>query len=115
MLMFQSGLLATFIPEIFMVIGFVFCLFTSGLNSKNSTIEKYPESNQNSISVQNTPVFQQHSVYQFQTSIEFVHKSKQIAHLIAEKQIFTNFEFAFLITKVIDFVEFSRPPPCLLY
>ena len=98
MLMFQSGLLATFIPEILMVIGFVFCLFTSGLNSKSSTIEKYPESNQNSISVQNTPVFQQHSVHLFQKSIEFVQKSKQIAHFIAEKQKFTDFEFAVSIS-----------------
>jgi hypothetical protein len=115
MLMFQSGLLATFIPEILMVIGFVFCLFTSGINSKNSTLEKSPELNQNTILVQNQAILHQHSVYLFQTSIELVQKSKQIVHFVSEKQKSTWFEAAFSILNVIDFVEFSRPPPSLKY
>ena len=37
MLMFQNGLLVTFIPEILMVLGYVLCLFTSGYKADNST------------------------------------------------------------------------------
>lgn len=111
--MFESGLLASFIPEFFMVIGFVLCLFTPAFKANNSNIE------QASI-VAHISTFEQQqiatyviSVYDFYSD-EHIPESKYSIPYFIEKSIFNRLEFRFSTSEGLCFVDFSRPPPTFL-
>jgi hypothetical protein len=114
MFMFQNGLLATFIPEVLMVIGFVLCLFTPGFKPNNSTTEQAPI-------VAHVSVFQHQqtttydlSAYDFQLTAELVSTIRYSLPRFIEIAFFSTFEYQFSTSAGLSFVDFSRPPPTLL-
>ncbi|MDD4970002.1 MAG: hypothetical protein PHT07_11310 [Paludibacter sp.] len=114
MLMFQNGLLATFIPEILMVLGFVLCILTAGFQSHNSTVEH----TQLVAQISNYEP-QQVSSYQltyrdFQVTAEVVDEiSPTQPHIIVEDNNIA-YESPFSTSDGLTFVDFSRPPPTIL-
>lgn len=110
--MFQNGLLATFIPDILMAIGYLLCLIAPHLKTQNSQIE------QTQVIVQvSTVEHQQLSVYQVTTS-DFQYYTEKIPELKPINSYFTViikiFESTFSTSDGLSYVDFSRPPPTFL-
>jgi len=115
MLMFDNGILATFIPEILMVLGFLFCLIVPNVNSTNSTIDI----NSQIVHINAAEQVRDNKTY-ITTSFDF---QQVIIAEIAEKQTIVYpaivsdtecSEHIFKISKVLSFIQFSRPPPFVL-
>ena len=112
--MFQNGLLATFIPEILMVIAYVLCLFTPGFKSENTSVE------QASVVIQTANFeHQSNSTYQlsaqdFQFVAEIIPEYNPTISPFSEKAAFNFYESSFLISDGLSFVDFSRPPPTFI-
>lgn len=109
--MFQSGLLATFIPEILMVLGFVLCLFTPASRVQNSSTE----STVDAIEISNIEQ-KQNSVYQlsistFYTTEKLVSDLNIIIPPLIVKVICITFQSPHFQSDDISFKGFSRPPP----
>ena len=111
MLMFQNGLLASFIPEILMVLAYLVCLFTPGFKSHDSNVE------QTQIVAQiSTYVPQQISAYtvstaDFQIGAELITDTKQLIPPFVGKDASLSYESSFSTSDGLSFVGFSRPPP----
>jgi len=111
MLMFQNGLLASFIPEILMVLAYLVCLFTPGFKSHNSNAE------QTQIVAQiSTFVPQQISSYtvstaDFQIGVEIITDTKQSFPPFVGKDSCLSYESSFSTSDGLSYVGFSRPPP----
>lgn len=114
MLMFENGILATFIPEILMVIGFVLCLFTPGFISNNSNSEQAPIVAQVSTFEHKQTASYQLSTYHFQTTPEVVPDVHCSLPRFIENVIINRFETSFSTSDGLSFVDFSRPPPFFL-
>jgi len=114
MLMFQNGLLATFIPELLMVIGFVLCIFTPGFQSHYSHLE------QTQLTAQITGYEpQQLSSYQltysdFQVEAEIATDIRQPLPFCIIKDTYVAYESPFSTSDELSFVDFSRPPPAIV-
>ena len=114
MLMFQSGLLATFIPEVLMVIGFVLCLFTPSFKASNSSTEQAPiVAHISTFERQQTATYEL-SAYDFQIVAESITKPTYSLPRFIETPIFNRFEYRFCTSDGLSFVDFSRPPPAFL-
>ena len=111
MLMFENGLLATFIPEILMVIGFVLCLFTPSFKAQNSSTEQIQVVVQLSSSEHHQISGYQLSISDFQTENQVVTDSKPPLPRFIEKKI--RCESVYSTADGINYVDFSRPPPSL--
>ncbi len=114
MLMFQNGLLATFIPEVLMVLGFILCILTAGFQSHNSTIE--PSQSIAQISGYEP---QQVSSYQltykdFQIEAEIIEECRQTQPYFIVKDSYIVYESPFSTSDGLSFVDFSRPPPSIV-
>lgn len=111
MLMFQNGLLASFIPEILMVLAYLVCLFTPGFKSHDTSVE------QTQIVAQvlsYTP--QQISTYTVSTADfyignELITDTKQSLPPIVGKDTYLSYESSFSTSDGLRYVDFSRPPP----
>ena len=110
--MFENGLMATFIPEILMVLGFLFCLISPGLKTEQST-ENLPSKVINATTIQQTET----SVYVFKN---YNFQSQQAIDAEQTLQVSTVFKIQqsliFLTFQTKDglfHVQFSRPPPTL--
>lgn len=115
MLMFENGILATFIPEILMVIGFILCLFTPGFRSHNSTVEQASIMAQVS-SYEHQPASTYHvSSYDFTTTAEVVPDIHYSLHCFSKVVIISNIESSFSTSDGLSYVSFSRPPPSFLF
>ena len=111
MLMFQNGLLATFIPEILMVLAFLVCLFTPGFKSHNSSVEQAQIVAQ---VASFTP--QQISTYtilttDFHIDAEIITDTKQPLPPDNGKDTCLPYESSFSTSDGLSYVGFSRPPP----
>jgi len=111
MLMFENGLLATFIPEILMVIGFVLCLFTPAIKQQKTSFDKTLIVVQLSSSEHHQISGYQLSISDFQTENQVVTDSKPPLPRFIEKKI--RFESVYSTADGINYVDFSRPPPSL--
>ncbi|MDD5184359.1 MAG: hypothetical protein PHS84_03760 [Paludibacter sp.] len=115
MLMFQNGLLATFIPEILMVVGYLFCLFSPKINTEPST----PELNfTNTTQIYSTQKVQQNTFittcYDFQSE-DFNFSELQNLPAINSVRVKKLFElYLFKLSDGLTFEQFSRPPPSRL-
>ena len=109
--MFENGLMASFIPEILMVLGFLFCLIFPGLKT-----EKLNNNISNEIQVS---VSQQitSSVYNFSN-----HNSQPVQAIENEQtsQVCTFFRILYSVIQPTSHIKdglfhvlFSRPPPTL--
>jgi hypothetical protein len=114
MFMFQNGLLATFIPEVLMVIGFVLCLLTPGFKAADSNTEQTPVVAQISTYEHRQAATYRVSAYEFQLIAEPVSEARYSLPRFIEKAIFNTFEYQFSTSDGLSFVDFSRPPPTLL-
>ena len=114
MLMFQNGLLATFIPEILMVLGYILCLITPGLKSDKTEVQHTQLVTRVTYSNQNQTTAYQLTSHDFQTTSEFIPESNQsLPHLIQP----TTFVFSRSLDFTSDglsYVSFSRPPPSFI-
>ena len=108
--MFQSFSLAAFIPEIIMVLAYVFCLL-----GHTKTIEK------NDIDSIEPKIAEAHfktssSVYyfdqQFIQSVEII-EQKSIVYSLSVYEIIPKHNL-YHLTDCLSFVQFSRPPPSFL-
>ena len=114
MLMFQSGLLATFIPEVLMVIGFVLCLFTPSFKANNSSTEQAPiVAHISTFERQQTATYEL-SAYDFQIVAEAIPEITYSLPRFIETHVFNRFEYQFSTSEGLSFVDFSRPPPVSL-
>jgi len=119
MFMFQSGLLATFIPEIIMVIAYLVCLFSPGI-SKSSITSENPSniisaSTNYANEISSLHTFSLHSPTVKNCRLEFSAIYSQSTLVIQNRKIgqfFTNL-FEILIEGFLYF-QFSRPPPTFL-
>lgn len=109
--MFENGILATFIPEILMVIGFVLCLFTPGFQSNKSTNDQTPIVAQVSTYNYQSTTNNQQSTYKFELETEAVSEAKYSLPRFIENAITITFESHFSTSEGISFIDFSRPPP----
>jgi len=111
MFMFQTGLLATFIPEVLMVIGYLLCLFVSN-----------PTTESNTASI-NTTVVQSASIERVQVSTysvssrDFMFVEQPVVvevtpPVYCSTEATTSFlEQYFQLSGSLSYVQFSRPPP----
>jgi hypothetical protein len=114
MLMFDNGLLATFIPEICMVIAFILCLFTPGFKPDSAETRQAPLVAQvSSYEHQQTSTYQA-SAYDFHTASAEAPDTKSSLSRYIEKVVPVIFEFRFFTSDGLSFVDFSRPPPVFL-
>lgn len=116
MLMFNYGILATFIPEILMVIGFLLSIIVPNLNSQNTT----PPVNIQTIFL-NTA---EHSVVR---NIYVVSNCDLQQVIQQDEDVFPIISYPtnipsvvgsdkyFLVSDGLSFVQFSRPPPSYLF
>ena len=112
--MFQSGLLATFIPEVLMVLGFVLCILTPGFQSHYSNLE------QTQLTTQVTG-YEPHqlSSYQltysdFQVETEVVDQIRQTQPYFIVNDTYFAYISPFSTSDGLSFVDFSRPPPAFV-
>ncbi len=108
--MFNSGLLSTFIPEILMILGYIFCLVSPNFNKENKVIEAKEIAvsleNQRNKTVLATYYFSDHVI------IESLIPEKQEAKSYSETQLKFDLEnFNTALSDEFDFKQFSRPPP----
>ncbi len=112
MLMFQNGLLATFIPEILMVVGYLFCLFAPKINTEPST----PELNFTiTTQISSTQQVQQNTFittgYDFKSE-DFNFSELQNSPAINSVRVKKTFElYLFKLSDGLTYEQFSRPPP----
>ena len=110
--MFQNGLLATFIPEILMVLGYVLCILTPGFRSHNDS-----GADQGSVVTKVISFEQQKQISAYQVSIhdfqsvEAEPDTKQPLFYFIEKAINFTCESHFSTSDGLSYVDFSRPPP----
>jgi len=111
MFMFQNGLLATFIPEVFMVIGFVLCICAPGFQLNISTIEQPIIVNQiSSLEYQHNSKSQV-STYYFQLTCEKPTEKPNLSPVFQVEKINCGYDYHFSASFSLSFVDFSRPPP----
>lgn len=112
MLMFENGLVASFIPEILMVLGFLFCLIFPGFKTEKSIENIHSAEIQVAVSQQITT-----SVYYFSN-----HNTQPVQAIENEltsqvcpffKTLHSVSQFTFQIKDGLSHVQFSRPPPTL--
>jgi len=109
--MFQNGLMATFIPEILMVLGYILCLITPGLKPDKTEVQQTQFVNKVSFSNQNQTIVYQLTSRDFQTTSEFIPESNQsLPHLI-QQTVFVFFRSFDFTSDGLSYVGFSRPPP----
>lgn len=114
MLMFQNGLLVTFIPEILMVLGYVLCLFTSGFKAESTNIDQI-----SNVVIVST-VEQQKQISSYQVSIhdyQTLEKDTytyQIPSYFIEKSINNTSVSNYSESDGLSYVDFSRPPPAFI-
>jgi len=112
--MFQNGLLATFIPEIIMVLGYILCLLTPGYNQPNTKTEQTQL-----VTHVTSNVPQQLSTYKltyqdFQVAPEINEGISCPIPPFVEKDTFQTFKSPFSTSDGLSYVDFSRPPPTIL-
>ena len=109
--MFQNGLMATFIPEILMVLGYILCLITPGLKPDKTEVQQTQFVNKVSFSNQNQTTAYQLTSRDFQITSEFIPESNQsLPHLI-QQTVFVFFRSFDFTSDGLSYVGFSRPPP----
>ncbi len=109
--MFENGLLASFIPEILMVLGYLFCLFAPNIKEKPQPDSNLvhivqitsPKSNSSNILISNS--------FQYKQPASASAEEFTIASPAISGNIFFNYDP--LLPKGITFSLFSRPPPIL--
>jgi hypothetical protein len=111
MFMFQNGLMATFIPEIIMVIGFVLCLLTPGFKEHNATPELAPVVAHLSTVEHRQATVYHLSAYDFQHATEVASEIRYSIPRIIKKSSEARFESPVSTSDGLSFTDFSRPPP----
>lgn len=112
--MFQTGLLATFIPEILMVIGYLVCLFVSNPTTESNTASI------NTTVVQSASIERvQVSTYSVSTSDFMFVEQPVVANLTPPVYRSTEASVPFLepyfqLSGSLSYVQFSRPPPVFI-
>ena len=114
MFMFQNGLLASFIPEILMVLAYVLCLFTPSVKPQNSTNEPSTVMVQVSTGVHHQVSSFQSTFSDFQTHDVFVAETKPLIPVFNPQVIPISYKSTFSISDGLSYVDFSRPPPCFI-
>ena len=109
--MFQNGLLATFIPEIFMVIGFVMCLIAPGFQSNSSATERPIIVNQISSLEYQQNTKNQVATYYFQLTCDKPIAKQNLSPVFQVEKIKCGYNYHFSASFSLSFVDFSRPPP----
>ena len=111
MLMFDNGLLATFIPEILMVLGYFLCLIFPQVKTEKDIVV------QDSATIQIITIQQnQHSTYRVQIT-EFQTSESYIPEIENVPTFYRNVNALYLsnyipdLTGGLNFKKFSRPPP----
>ena len=117
--MFQGGLLATFIPEIIMVVAYLMCLLSPGIKNAIGTSENpnkqicIATSDFKEISPLHSISFHSPIVNNHRIDIEVVHPRPLF--VIYYKKVGKSFEnIVFLLPDGLSYYLFSRPPPILL-
>jgi hypothetical protein len=111
MFMFQNGLLATFIPEVLMVLAYVLCLIAPGSKPHASHVEQ-------GVLVANVTTYEPQkqisgykvSIHDFQP-VETKTDTKETLQFFIEKAINVTVEPHFSTSDGLSYVDFSRPPP----
>ncbi len=114
MFMFQNGLLASFIPEILMVIGYMLCFFVS---TAEPEIEKSnePAINSQSYSFELSNTTSDTTTYNYFNQIYQSYQTEIIPTAFFSKiKSFAIYSHNIKLTEMLSFVQFSRPPPKLL-
>jgi len=114
MFMFQNGLLASFIPEILMVLGYVLCLFTPSVKPQDSNNEPSAIVVQVSSGEHQQVSALQSTFTDFQSHAAFVADTKQLIPIFNPQVIPISYKSTFSISDGLSYVAFSRPPPCFL-
>ena len=114
MFMFQNGLLATFIPEILMVFGFLLCLFAAAFKPAELAASRPTLAVANVITIE---LQKQNASYQVSVDdYQIVETDSSNRHLNIPKveiSIKIPSKLNFPLSDGLSFVGFSRPPPSL--
>lgn len=116
MFMFQGGLLATFIPEIIMVIAYLMCLFSPALTNSTPTTEhpnkKISIENKTVLEVSAPHTISYHSPIVNNQRLEFEVIHQQSSLIGDNRMIDHSSENPFLqLLEGLSYFQFSRPPP----
>ena len=115
MLMFQNGLLATFIPEILMVLGYILCLFTPVLKHDKASIQQNQPVTQITFSDQKDITTNQIAFHDFQASSESIPEKMEPISLFIHNSGIISFPHSYeSTTDGLSYVSFSRPPPSFI-
>lgn len=112
MLMFNYGILATFIPELVMVIGFLLSIIVPNLNNKpNATTENQQtiyvhSSEQNELATTYVA-----SAFDFQQAIQQEELNNVPVHFPTIKSSLAGSDPDLIVSDGLSFIQFSRPPP----
>ena len=112
MLIFQNALLATFIPDILMLIGYLFCLFAPGIQTEPSTPEVYSAvvlKISATQKINNSTFITTHHDFKYE-ELAFPGLLKSPGIKLIEVQMAFK-HFVFKLSGGLTFEPFSRPPP----
>ena len=114
MFMFENGLLASFIPEILMVLAYVLCLLTPSVKPQNSNNEPSAIVVQVSSGEHYQVSSFQSTLSDFQSHAAFVAETKPLIPVFNPHVIPIFYKSTFYVPDGLSYVAFSRPPPCFI-
>ena len=114
MFMFQNGLLATFIPEIIMVIAYLVCLIVPG--NKQVTTSQSETASITTISNYHSNTSSTYSTYVLHFSLfeAVLDNILEPAIYFSDQITYSQYDYEWLLTKRLSFTQFSRPPPSIV-
>ena len=111
--MFENGLLASFIPEFFMVLAYLFCLFVPGLKTEKQTTDFTPKIIQTTTVQTSVALVYKVTTFEFSTDNQAIESESQysIFPVFNKLPVFTCYIVSPLNAPYQ--VHFSRPPPMI--
>ncbi len=113
MLMFDNGLLATFIPEILMVLGYLFCLIVPGFKTDTTASTVAPKVIEVTAADHAASAVYTVSTRDFQ-NFEVIEADQTPTVCYFSQTHSSSSNLLFRTTDGLCYVQFSRPPPSFL-
>ena len=111
--MFENGFLSSFIPEILMVLAYLFCFVAPGLKSEKQTLDN-PTNKIYVVSVQsNIAPVNNHNVKNFFSEIKVSEHTNRLTIIWKKIRSLVFYEPNVYISDGLNKVYFSRPPPTI--
>ena len=114
MFMFQNGLLATFIPEIIMVMAYLLCIIAPGDKQVTTNLSEVAATTNISSFESNAYSTYSTNVYDFSLFEAVLENTLEPAFGFSDQITYSQYKNDWLLSEKLSFKQFSRPPPCFI-